>query len=135
MHEKLTAVVTAPCRFCFCVALNRHLLRLAAMQVNAVVYVGDGRSREVIRAFEFPGSPSNRSRSYGFEAIITTYELVLKVSATPRMTCLTNDFSCGFCVVVVAWVETVGLGASCIVLLLRLPLTHVPPILHRMLRC
>jgi hypothetical protein len=48
-------------------------------QVNAVVYVGDGRSREVIRAFEFPGAPSNRSRSYGFEAIITTYELVLKV--------------------------------------------------------
>jgi hypothetical protein len=44
-----------------------------------VVYVGDGRSRDVIRAFEFPGAPSNRSRPYGFEAIITTYELVLKV--------------------------------------------------------
>jgi hypothetical protein len=51
----------------------------SCLQVNAVVYVGDGRSREVIRAFEFPGAPSNRSRPYGFEAIITTYELVLKV--------------------------------------------------------
>lgn len=50
--------------------------------MNAVVYVGDGRSREVIRAFEFPGAPSNRSRPYGFEAIITTYELVLKVGAS-----------------------------------------------------
>lgn len=49
------------------------------LQVNAVVYVGDGRSRDVIRAFEFPGASSNRSRPYGFEAIITTYELVLKV--------------------------------------------------------
>jgi hypothetical protein len=44
-----------------------------------VVYVGDGRSREVLRAFEFPGAESNRSRPYGFEVLITTYELVLKV--------------------------------------------------------
>jgi hypothetical protein len=50
-----------------------------------VVYVGDGRSREVLRAFEFPGSATNRSRPYGFEVLITTYELVLKVRAvTPR---------------------------------------------------
>lgn len=48
-------------------------------QVNTIMYVGDGRSREVIRAFEFPGAPSNRSRPYGFEVLITTYELVLKV--------------------------------------------------------
>lgn len=52
---------------------------LCAPQVNAVVYVGDGRSREVLRAFEFPGSDTNRSRPYGFEVLITTYELVLKV--------------------------------------------------------
>lgn len=54
------------------------------LQVNAVVYVGDGRSREVIRNFEFCGCPSSRSRPYGFEAIITTYELVLKVRVPVR---------------------------------------------------
>ncbi|KAF8073052.1 CHR5 [Scenedesmus sp. PABB004] len=54
-------------------------------QLNAVVYVGDSRSREVIRAFEFGGggrggggAPANRSRPYAFEVLITTYELVLK---------------------------------------------------------
>eukprot|EP00882_Tetradesmus_deserticola_P026761 GHRQ01029552.1.p1 GENE.GHRQ01029552.1~~GHRQ01029552.1.p1 ORF type:complete len:619 (+),score=313.07 GHRQ01029552.1:120-1859(+) len=57
-------------------------------QLNAVVYVGDGRSREVIRAFEFGGNfampgcnvsaGANRSRPYSFEVLITTYELVLK---------------------------------------------------------
>lgn len=66
---------------------GRHLACAACvLQVNAVVYVGDGRSRDVIRAFEFPGAPSNRSRPYGFEAIITTYELVLKVR--PCAACL-----------------------------------------------
>lgn len=47
--------------------------------VNAVVYVGDTKSREVIREFEFV----NRRRSdreFKFEALITTYELVLKDS-------------------------------------------------------
>jgi hypothetical protein len=47
------------------------------LQLNAVVYVGDGRSREVIRAFEFGGNfampgcnvsaGGNRSRPYSFE--------------------------------------------------------------------
>jgi hypothetical protein len=37
------------------------------VQINAVVYVGDGRSREVIRTFEFEGSQSQRGRPYGFE--------------------------------------------------------------------
>jgi chromodomain-helicase-DNA-binding protein 1 len=47
--------------------------------VNAVVYVGDTKSREVIREFEFY---SNRrsDRELKFEALITTYELVLKDS-------------------------------------------------------
>eukprot|EP00878_Enallax_costatus_P045790 GHUV01055275.1.p1 GENE.GHUV01055275.1~~GHUV01055275.1.p1 ORF type:complete len:311 (+),score=100.50 GHUV01055275.1:1067-1999(+) len=57
--------------------------------LNALVYVGNGRSREVIRAFEFGGSfalpgstsSSNRSRPYNFEVLITTYELVLKDAA------------------------------------------------------
>jgi chromodomain-helicase-DNA-binding protein 1 len=47
--------------------------------VNAVVYVGDTKSREVIREFEF----SNKRRSdreLKFDALITTYELVLKDS-------------------------------------------------------
>lgn len=47
--------------------------------LNAVVYVGDTKSREVIRQFEF----NNRRRSdreFKFEALITTYELVLKDS-------------------------------------------------------
>ena len=47
--------------------------------LNAVVYVGDTKSREVIREFEFV----NRRRSdreFKFEALITTYELVLKDS-------------------------------------------------------
>eukprot|EP00879_Flechtneria_rotunda_P031045 GHRR01033875.1.p1 GENE.GHRR01033875.1~~GHRR01033875.1.p1 ORF type:complete len:160 (-),score=35.76 GHRR01033875.1:90-569(-) len=52
------------------------------IQLNSVVYVGDGRSREVVRAFEFSSSTSaagsNRSRPYAFEVLITTYELGLK---------------------------------------------------------
>lgn len=51
----------------------------ACTQMNSVVYVGDGRSREVLRAFEFPGPPGNRSRPIAFEVLITTFELVLKV--------------------------------------------------------
>lgn len=54
---------------------------LVSSQLNAVVYVGDGRSREVIRAFEFEGAAGQRSRPYGFEVLITTYELVLKDAA------------------------------------------------------
>lgn len=63
---------------------------LCTLQLNAVVYVGDGRSREVIRAFEFGGTftapgcnpaSSNRSRPYSFEVLITTYELALKDAA------------------------------------------------------
>jgi SNF2 family DNA or RNA helicase len=47
--------------------------------VNAVVYVGDTKSREVIREFEFyTGRRSDRELK--FEALITTYELVLKDS-------------------------------------------------------
>lgn len=45
--------------------------------VNAVVYVGDTKSREVIREFEFY-SRRRSDRELKFEALITTYELVLK---------------------------------------------------------
>ncbi|KAL6759847.1 SNF2 family N-terminal domain-containing protein [Haematococcus lacustris] len=55
-------------------------------QVNTVVYVGDSRSREVLRAFEFDtnASVSGSRRDAGgagrkqFEVLITTYELILK---------------------------------------------------------
>ena len=47
--------------------------------VNAVVYVGDTKSREVIREFEFPGK-GRADREHKFEVLITTYELVLKDS-------------------------------------------------------
>jgi SNF2-related domain len=47
--------------------------------VNAVVYVGDTKSREVIREFEFY-SHRRSDRELKFEALITTYELVLKDS-------------------------------------------------------
>ena len=51
--------------------------------VNTVVYVGTAASRQVIRAFEFdaPGVGSCRTSVNGFmkfDALITTYELVLK---------------------------------------------------------
>ncbi|KAG1670418.1 hypothetical protein FOA52_010153 [Chlamydomonas sp. UWO 241] len=56
--------------------------------MNAVVYVGDSRSREAIRAFEFDvdrraaAAAANASggvpRTTRFEVIITTYELILK---------------------------------------------------------
>lgn len=46
--------------------------------VNAVVYVGDGPSREVIRHFEFPTRGAVQNRRFKFDALITTYELVLK---------------------------------------------------------
>lgn len=59
---------------------------ILCLQLNALVYVGNGRSREVIRTFEFGGGfalpgtncSSNRNRPYNFEVLITTYELVLK---------------------------------------------------------
>ena len=47
--------------------------------VNAVVYVGDTKSREVIREFEF-FNKRRSDRELKFEALITTYELVLKDS-------------------------------------------------------
>lgn len=47
--------------------------------VNAVVYVGDTKSREVIREFEFVNK-RRTDREFKFEALITTYELVLKDS-------------------------------------------------------
>lgn len=47
--------------------------------VNAVVYVGDSRSREVLRAYECEPSPHHRaSRPHKFEVLLTTYELILK---------------------------------------------------------
>ena len=49
--------------------------------VNAVVYVGDTKSREVIREFEFHNK-ARADRGLKFEALITTYELVLKDSDT-----------------------------------------------------
>ena len=45
--------------------------------VNAIVYVGDTKSREVIREFEFH-SKRRSDREFKFEVLITTYELVLK---------------------------------------------------------
>ncbi|PRW57711.1 CHROMATIN REMODELING 5 isoform A [Chlorella sorokiniana] len=45
--------------------------------VNTIVYVGDAQSREVLRAFEWEtGNPMGRQ--YKFDALITTYEMVLK---------------------------------------------------------
>lgn len=69
--------------------LDPLLLIPYCLQLNAVVYVGNGRSREVARAFEFGGSfalpdsssSSNRNRPYNFEVLITTYELALKDAA------------------------------------------------------
>lgn len=67
--------------------------------VNTVVYVGTAASRQVIRAFEFdaPGVGSCRSSVNGFmkfDALITTYELVLKdahVLRTIPWACLLVD--------------------------------------------
>jgi chromodomain-helicase-DNA-binding protein 1 len=47
--------------------------------VNAVVYVGDTKARDVIREFEFVNKRRS-DRELKFEALITTYELVLKDS-------------------------------------------------------
>ncbi len=44
-------------------------------QMNVIVYVGDSKSREVARAFEFPAQYGNTQK---FDVLITTYELVLK---------------------------------------------------------
>ncbi|CAL8472046.1 g11588 [Coccomyxa elongata] len=49
-------------------------------QVNALVYVGDSKSREVIRAFEFY-TGKRSGRMYKFDVLITTFELVLKDAA------------------------------------------------------
>ena len=53
-------------------------------QVNAVVYVGDAPSRQVIREFEFPLSAPTTGRQFKFDALITTYELALKDAALLR---------------------------------------------------
>ncbi len=57
-------------------------------EMNVVVYVGDSRSRETIRAFEFETDRRSAQqaaaacggvpRQTKFEVIITTYELILK---------------------------------------------------------
>ncbi|EIE23598.1 hypothetical protein COCSUDRAFT_47361 [Coccomyxa subellipsoidea C-169] len=49
-------------------------------QCNALVYVGDSKSREVIRAFEFY-TGKRSGRMYKFDVLITTFELVLKDAA------------------------------------------------------
>jgi chromodomain-helicase-DNA-binding protein 1 len=56
------------------------VLLVSSVQLNVVVYVGDSRSREVIRSFEWHADHHNASktRQWRFEVIITTYELVLK---------------------------------------------------------
>jgi hypothetical protein len=61
------------------------------LQLNAVVYVGDGRSREVIRAFEFGGNfampgcnvsaGANRSRLYSFEVLRSPSAAILNEPA------------------------------------------------------
>jgi chromodomain-helicase-DNA-binding protein 1 len=53
-------------------------------QINAVVYVGDAPSREVIRNFEFPLPGPATGRTFKFDALITTYELALKDAAILR---------------------------------------------------
>lgn len=50
--------------------------------VNTLVYVGNGSSREVIRHFEFPSKASVAGRHVKFDALITTFEMVLKDSET-----------------------------------------------------
>lgn len=52
--------------------------------LNAVVYVGDSRSREVLREFELPlgGAQAATGRLWRFEVLITTYELALKVRSS-----------------------------------------------------
>ena len=46
-------------------------------QMNVIVYVGDSKSREVARAFEFQSQYASAA-AFKFEVLITTYELVLK---------------------------------------------------------
>jgi chromodomain-helicase-DNA-binding protein 1 len=53
-------------------------------QINAVVYVGDAPSREVIRSFEFPLPGPATGRQFKFDALITTYELALKDASILR---------------------------------------------------
>jgi len=52
--------------------------------VNALVYVGNGSSREVIRHFEFPLSTPVSGKKFKFDAIITTFEMVLKDASILR---------------------------------------------------
>jgi chromodomain-helicase-DNA-binding protein 1 len=46
--------------------------------VNTIVYVGDAQSREVLRAFEWETGLPPGQRQYKFDALITTYEMVIK---------------------------------------------------------
>ncbi|PSC73016.1 CHROMATIN REMODELING 5 [Micractinium conductrix] len=48
--------------------------------VNTIVYVGDAQSREVMRAFEWETGLPEGQRQYKFDALITTYEMVIKDS-------------------------------------------------------
>ncbi|KAL4434102.1 hypothetical protein ABPG75_000543 [Micractinium tetrahymenae] len=52
--------------------------------VNTIVYVGDAQSREVMRAFEWETGLPPGQRQYKFDALITTYEMVLKDSELLR---------------------------------------------------
>ena len=50
--------------------------------VNTLVYVGNSSSRQVIRQFEFPTRSAVPNRLKKFDALITTYEMVLKDAET-----------------------------------------------------
>lgn len=52
--------------------------------VNTIVYVGNSSSREVIRHFEFPLPTPVPGRKSKFDALITTFEMVLKDSSILR---------------------------------------------------
>jgi chromodomain-helicase-DNA-binding protein 1 len=54
-----------------------------APQLNTVIYVGDAASREVIRQYEFPAGRGT-GRQYRFDALVTTYEMVIKDAALLR---------------------------------------------------
>lgn len=45
--------------------------------INVVVYIGDSKSREVIREYEFYTNRKS-GRKYKFHVLLTTYELVMK---------------------------------------------------------
>ena len=53
-----------------------------APNLNTVVYIGDGNSREVVRSYEVYNS--GKGRRYKMNVLLTTYEVVLKDSAFLR---------------------------------------------------